>query len=71
MERKESNTTKVIRFLAVTVVVMANVSILGFVFDLPWAYRQLSPEGMAFNTAICFLMTGICLYLLTRRGDGT
>ncbi|MBI3653082.1 MAG: PAS domain S-box protein [Acidobacteria bacterium] len=59
------------RHAAVVVIVLGGVVALGWVFNLA-LFKSLSPGlvSMKFNTALCFILCGLALYLLTRETTG-
>jgi hypothetical protein len=65
------NKIKVTKILSLAVSLAGLVVMLGWIFDIP-VLKSIRPNwiSMKFDTAFCFLLSGISLYLIVRYQEG-
>lgn len=65
------NSLKLIKIISLIVIILAALIIIGWIFDISFLKSILSVWApMKFYTAVCFLLSGIALYLMTISTQG-
>jgi hypothetical protein len=59
------------RAVGLLVAIMGGVVLMGWTFDIPWLKGQYQGINMKGNTALCFVFSGISLFLFHRDTHGS
>ena len=58
----------IVRVLAAAILSITSLTFIGYAVDAAWMLNWgKGPQMMAFNTATCFFLTGLSLFMLSKN----
>lgn len=61
------STYQIIQLIALAISGIAALTICGYISGNPKLYAWFLDNPMALNTSVCFLLTGVSIFMLARR----
>ena len=56
-------------FIAIIIISITAISFVGYIFNNPYLYGWSGGSGMAKNSAVCFILIGIALFILGNKKE--